>query len=583
MPIIIRALIKALVTAKKLALRFRRRAIYLVNSEERHLSKCEKLLKKGLTRELLANHESKNPRFRNKPAKQRYLLLLTNAYELEGNYLRATETLLESQMSYQPSISQWKRLLTLEQQANSSLVFSYVQDNQEKLPPLSKHFLASEYCCFYEQVEPDWSAALAIAQKKYNALFTNSLINAAFIRNQKWVLDAIEKLLFHNLNLLNKMQRLRSFRQLSSIYYKTGSRRNSLSLAKKINFKDHSWKLNISLGSRDPVSALKYRSDLLGSNFLRLYKQKKAGSAKKTLLPEKDLCGDVFMPFFFKNEYKNHGSFRVICDKRMITIHQRSFPYLDFVPKTPARKINLEPEKFKGVPIALARFIDSNVQNKINDSKFFTIDAREHFQSSCCQLNRATGWLKPSPDRVGYWQNFINGMGTKHTIGFCAGSTVSTPNRDIHMVPLKYWDHIFKIENCTFINLNAALSQDDCRSLAAQHNSSIITPDFDLYNDFENLLALMSCLDYAIVPSNNMMDMAASVGTDTIVFSPTGIMSGWIPDGHDNYVFSDHVHFLTPENSDGTKPGMISKAVEIITHKLKMNRPHGKNETPDEI
>ncbi|MDI3323036.1 hypothetical protein QKW35_01490 [Pontibacterium granulatum] len=540
----------------------------LFNAEERVLYQYETLLRRSAPQELLKQHNQSPLQFRSSSKKQRYQNLLAGAYENVGNYQAALEVLLETQSPDSANLRSWEHLLALEAKADTTAVYDLFREHKDRLPALSRHYLQCVYSGIHKEVLPDWTAALAVSQRKYNATYINSLINAAFIRDEAWVLHEVEAQLLRELTPLNKPLRLRSFRQLSAVYYKSGDLQRSIALGKALDYKDISLKLNISLGSRDPVPALNIRSELLASSFLRAYKQKSRRDGVKTLFPEKDLCGDVFLPFFYRAEYEKHGTFRAICDERMLSIHQRSFPYLSFIPKTSARKRALQPDMFKNISPRLANFIDRPTRDALKDSAFFRIDSTEHFDSIYCQENRHSGWLIPCPERVNYWQSYIDNLDTKYVIGFCSGSTVSTPNRDIHMVPLEYWAAIFNLSDTTFINLNAAFSEEQCQHLSDTYSAKVITPAFDLYNDFENLLALMSCLDYAIVPSNNMMDMAASVGTDTIVLSPTGIMSGWIPPGEDKYVFSKHVYFITRENSDQTKPGMVTKAVERIERKL---------------
>ena len=97
--------------------------------------------------------------------------------------------------------------------------------------------------------------------------------------------------------------------------------------------------------------------------------------------------------------------------------------------------------------------------------------------------------------------------------------------------------------------------------------STYTVPTFDLFNDFESLIATMCSLDVAILPSNSLMDFAASVGLRTYVFSPSGMMKSWAYPGTDRYIFSKQVQFFCG-NADTGKEELVKSMATAISRQL---------------
>ena len=467
------------------------------------------------------------------------------------------------------SLSQWALIIAQEEKAGSAIVYPYYRANLNNFSHQVKLFLTAKLSCTQTSIHLKWDEAITFAsQSNYNPIFINTLIVTAFIRNPE-ALNKIEAVLFEKLTPFNKPILLRSFRQLALIYYKTGNRKKINHLSQRTSFNDETWNLAITFGKGDPLNGLTHRANILTSSFLRFYKNQSDPNGLRTLFPEKDLCGDIFLPFFFESEYSKNGFFRVICDKRLHSILSRSFPTIQFLPKTPRRQKESNLSAFEGLPTGLDQFIDTNTNNKIRNSNFFNITANQYFHDEACQRNRLHGWLKPDNQKAQYWRNFFKKEKGRRLVGFSASTTLHSPSRNKYMVDLEHWGSIFKIPNTTFINLNSHLTKSDLDYINNKFGIEVLTIEsVDLYNDFESLLALMSALDFAIIPSNNMMDLAAALALDSLVFSPTNIMSNWVPKGHSNYIFSSHTKFITPINSRENHKSMVARASTYIKQQL---------------
>ncbi len=466
-------------------------------------------------------------------------------------------------------LSQWSILVSQEEKIESTVVYYYYCDNKEGFTTKVRLFLTAKYSCIHSSIHVNWGESIKFClQNEYNSIFINALISTAFVRKIS-ALSEIEKVLFKKRTLANEYILLRSFRQLALIYYKTGDRKRMLNLSKKISFDDDTWKLALAFGLGSPVRGLMYRANILSSAFLNNYNGTVNAPGKRTLFPEKDLCGDVFLPFFFESEFNSKGKFRVIVDERLCSILIRSFPYLDFIPKTPRRLEKDNPPAFSGIDAGLAQYVDNNVLDEIQQSDFFKINFIKYFNDAVCQNNRQSGWFLVDNKKEMFWRKSLKETPKQRLIGFCANSVLQSPSRKMYSIDLECWGSIFKIPNAKFVNLNPSLSKQKIKYLEGKFKVKITNLEsVDLYNDFENLLAIMRVLDFAIVPSNSMMDMAASVGLDCLVFSPTKLMLNWVPDGCKNYIFSSKVHFIAPKSPGETKESMVNRAAAYIIKQI---------------
>mgnify|MGYP003385898704 CR=1 FL=1 len=216
----------------------------------------------------------------------------------------------------------------------------------------------------------------------------------------------------------------------------------------------------------------------------------------------------------------------------------------------------------------LRDFLDHDSFYQTKEANFINIDYKKLYGKPQTQHGYTNGWLKTDKNLKNYW---VKQLGqSKRVIGVSANSTQRSKIRDIHMIGLEYWKEIFTLPNCKFINLNASLSEEETQEYAKKFNIEFITPDIDLFNDFDNLLAIMSVLDFAIVPANNMMDFAASLGLKSIVFSPSNIMKTWAIDD-DKYIFSEKVKFIFPKNDDNKIEAMVKDGAQYIKNSLRLN------------
>lgn len=401
----------------------------------------------------------------------------------------------------------------------------------------------------------DLSARNPAVTLDWNAIFThlhaydfetiNHLLGAAFVRLD---IHKFNRLQSHMTAQLQKIApdtwKTKELLPLVTLLYKLGRKKQILELLGAHATNDNTLKMYSAFADSDPVKALHYRSLRYRDAFLLHFSGSGSTSGTSVLYPEKDLCGEVFSSFFYEAEFAERGRFSAICDDRLLSVYQRNFPYIQFIPKKPARRENSGVQAIDEIPGRLRQFLDQQALSQCDGATFFSFDHVPHYQTASCQNNLKQGWIKPRSDLQEAWRQKLSVVGGKKHIAISANSTLSAPNRDVHMVSLQHWSAIFRLENIVFINVNPAIDSYKCRLISEHYATNLINPDFDLYNDFENLVAVLSVVDCAILPANSLMDLSAAVGVKTYVFSPTKIMRNWVLPNMNSYVFSNNVQFV---------------------------------------
>jgi hypothetical protein len=455
-----------------------------------------------------------------------------------------------------------------EQHIEKKELYELFVNESQNIPSTLYHIIECNYSDIYEHIQPNWEKIKLLVLKDLNIqLINKSLICALSNQNFTYV-DFIEKTLFKHIRRKDHYKLQRTFTIIASHYYKTGNLKKLRDLCSTINYPNHDWKMYLAFSQGHVTKALNERSGMLLNSLLSFHDKKNNSSTFKTLTPEKDICGEAFNSMYYEVLNKDIPNLSITCDERLHNILSNNFKDVIFIPKTPPYRQKTNPEKFNKIHYYLRRYLDNSSYENTIKNEFITLDYSKYSEHKKIKLNRQKGWLKPSRKLQDLWKERLTTEEKNKVIVISSNSTFSSKARNIHMVGLEYWEKIFQIENCIFININAAVSRTQCTKLEKEHNIKIFTPDINLFDDFDNLLAIMSISDYAILPANNLMDFAATVGLKTIVFSPTNIMKSWTYKEENTYIFSDNVQFIFSEDNGNDKANMVDKAYHIIKNDL---------------
>jgi len=401
-------------------------------------------------------------------------------------------------------------------------------------------------------------------QEDFNPVLINLGIQVAILeRDSNFLLEADSLLRGYYLNNITPVSNGRRLMTiLASAYYKLGDKASLSKLVSNCDYQNPEFLLYEYFSQNNIPKVLEARSEGLKAAFSRSFIKtvNDNNNPKIVLAPEKDLCGEAFNSLFYLDVLEDIGSFSVVCDARLHSVLLRSFPGVNFIPKKPRYLVEAERKSFDLLPEGLELYLDNSSYKMIRSAYVMPIPYAKYCESENFYTQREAGWLTLDKRKQNLWKERFFQRDEKTFIGISSNSTLRSKARDLHMVNIEFWEEIFSIDNVCFVNLNANLELS--RYCENRFGVEVYNPDFDLYNDFESLLALMSVLDYAIVPANNLMDFAAAVGVKTIVFSPSGIMKFW-EKNEKEYFFSSKVKFVFSDEHS-SQEGLVNVAVKIL-------------------
>jgi hypothetical protein len=455
------------------------------------------------------------------------------------------------------------RAIALESHLADRPLYRYYRANRSGL----RTDLALLLDCFYaqktEEVLVDWEAVRESIQQEFRFPLVRNALLAALIRDEMDFVTWVESLALSGMSVDKRDSFHRIFCTIAICYYRRGRIEALNALSRRVSLPGASWGLYEAFGQREPMRAMVCRAMTLRDRVICLYPDTPSRQGRRVLVPEKDLCGEAFNSLFYESVRDEEGGFVVACDARLHNILRSSFPGIDFVAKTPRYLCHARPADFDLLPPGVRDFLDNDSFAATSGGELFMIDYPRYFDTPRVRTCRASGWLRTDPALKDRWQRDLAAFSGKTLIGFSANSTLRSGMRDFHMVPIECWDALFSLTDCVFVNLNPSFSAESCVALSKRFGIEVLHPDFDLFNDFDSLLALMSVLDHAVVPANSLMDFAAAVGLSSIVFSPSGIMRGWVADD-DRYVFSERVRFVFRESPDEAMEDMVGRGADLI-------------------
>ena len=451
------------------------------------------------------------------------------------------------------------RAMSLEKQLGEQRLYRYYRARRAELPLKVALVMDCAYAQDFDEVHVDWAAVRGVIREALLVPLALNALLAALVRNEPAFVEWMESEVFAQAPRANRQHAKRILQSVAVCYYRWGRLCELRALGARVSYPEARWQFYQAFANANPVKAMKLRGEMIREAFMRRYPGTTSRAARRVLVPEKDLAAEVFNAFVYDSIADAEGRFTVVCDARLHKVLCNNFPSVDFVPKTPRYLRSKRRADFDKLPIGLDDYLDNHAYATTTGGEFFSIDFPAHFDTEVCRANRVSGWLKPDPALVRHWRERLKRRSGRTLVGFSAHSTLRSGLRDLHMVSLDHWEGVFSLPGCVFVNLNPSFSADDCAALALRFGAEVVQPDFDLYNDFDNLLALLAVLDYGVVPPNNLMDFAAAVGLRSVVFSPSSIMRSWVLGNDDAYVFSERVRFVFPETPREAAAALVSR------------------------
>ncbi len=261
-------------------------------------------------------------------------------------------------------------------------------------------------------------------------------------------------------------------------------------------------------------------------------------AGKRLLVIGEQGLGDEIM---FANAYPDlieqlgpDGKLTVSCDKRLVTLFQRSLPEADIVPywnhQHNGKTIRQAPDAFKDqAPDFFA---------PCGDTLRY---ARRNIDLFPAQQNL----LVPDPERVADWRGKLEALSNGPFVGLCWRSLIMSAKRSKYFSPMEHWAPVFENKDVTFINLQYGDCAEDIAFVKDRFGVTIHDFDeLDLKNDLDNNAALCAALDLVLSAPTAASTIAGSVGTEIWLLT---IGYVWPMLGEDKYPFFSNNRVIMPD------------------------------------
>jgi len=214
--------------------------------------------------------------------------------------------------------------------------------------------------------------------------------------------------------------------------------------------------------------------------------------------------------------------FTFTCEPRLHSLLQRSFPTLTFMPVARIRELNwLETyEKHCKLPGSdLFRHLD-NVgweAAEAADKVTLVLDALGDVIHDSGSIS-GKPYLTADDEKITTWKKRLSSYEGDLIVGLYWRSFVQSYVRNEHYLDIKTLSPLFQIEGVRFINLQHDDCLEETEYVEQNYPGKLITfSDIDRFNDFENVAALISCLDLVCAPSTTVSTLASGLGVKTLL------------------------------------------------------------------
>ena len=186
----------------------------------------------------------------------------------------------------------------------------------------------------------------------------------------------------------------------------------------------------------------------------------------------------------------------VECDKRLVPLFQRSFPFIQFVPREDS---------------ANPKLLDTTIDYQIpmgSLGQWLRAD-KDAF------LPKQESYLQACPNRVGQLQEKYRSLaGDKLLVGISWKSTgIDKKRAQTKNAPLKHWTPILSQKDCYFVNLQYGNIREEIEAYTTATGYPVyIDEEIDPLSDLDGFAAQVSVLDLIVSTSNTTVHMSGGLG-----------------------------------------------------------------------
>ncbi|MDF1793202.1 MAG: hypothetical protein P1U88_14895 [Thalassobaculaceae bacterium] len=236
-------------------------------------------------------------------------------------------------------------------------------------------------------------------------------------------------------------------------------------------------------------------------------------------------------------------------DKRLIPLIARTFPSATVVPR---------------------QFVPGDGLGQFLDYKTVTAQYGIHQFAYSGSLPRIlgrdrdrplerVGYLQPDPGRVAHWRDWLATLGGGKTIGMVWRTAQWTRFRARIHCSIEDLFPVLATPGCTFINLMVGNNAEDLAKVKAATGVEMIRPPgLDIWENLDDLSALMRALDAVVSARTANCAFAGAVGTPTVRLAQ-GFL--YVSNGREFFFPNVHPVFDRDEAFDGPEAGRRAAAM----------------------
>ena len=193
------------------------------------------------------------------------------------------------------------------------------------------------------------------------------------------------------------------------------------------------------------------------------------------------------------------GEVILYCDPRLVSLYERSFPGAGVIggsKETAAQRLaGVKADCYLSIG-SLPRF----------------------FRRRAADFPASNVYLVPDPMRVACWRERLQGLGEGLKVGIAWRSGIRDPIRDRGYTELDQWKVLFDIPGIEIVNLQYGECRHEIEAVEQRYSVRIHRlPEIDLFNDLDDLTALLRALDLVIVAGISTYVFSGAVGQRTFL------------------------------------------------------------------
>lgn len=252
---------------------------------------------------------------------------------------------------------------------------------------------------------------------------------------------------------------------------------------------------------------------------------------------------------------------RITCDQRLLTLLNRSFPEIEFIPSVRIRNVLPEAQDHDILPAAEVQkvFDGTGWQAAMASDRVALITDLAADLILDPHGFDARPYLLPDPARVQEWTDLLRDL-PRPLVGIAWSSMRTTVLRQYDYLGVKEVKDLIAGSDVQFVNLQYFDCSDDLAEIEAAHPGRMLHfPDLDQMDDIEGVVALMTCLDVVITPNSTPLILASASGCPTWYVDPAIANKYWgrFTRKQTDYWFGTSVY--VNGDAPGDKSGLVTR------------------------